>query len=174
MGDLPSPSEATMLRHARQLNKMLFQGHNFKYKLTDLAHMLNKVSRFAGEAVPWGDAMMGIYSLRDVMMEIGVRETEEMQNAKKILIASVMTIDEFDHTPTNRPLLNALLPHVTQANRSIYISECLDRRLQFDLFGDAQQFSYDIVLQKRNSKLFHYGIKIMIQYHDYQNLHRKC
>ena len=55
-GLIPRSVAKLLLRHAQTR-------HHFRYKLADLMHMLNKLSRFAGEQLPWGDAMMGMYSL---------------------------------------------------------------------------------------------------------------
>ena len=141
------------MRHARQLRKMMFEGNCYRYKLSDVGILLNKLARIEStpnDDIPWGDALMGIYSFRDVMKEIGVRGSEEMHNAKKLLIASVVSTDDND-VPTNRPLLNALLPHMDDHCRADYLKQCLDRRAKFDAHGNAQTYCFDIIRGTRDS-----------------------
>ena len=149
-----SPSSSTILRHAKQLHKMMFEGKYYEYKLSDIAILLNKLAKMESapnDGIPWGDALLGIYSLRDVMKEIGVRGSEEMHNAKKLLIASVVSTDDNDDVPTNRPLLNALLPHIDDHCRAEYLKQCLERRAKFDANGNAQTYCFDIIRKTRDS-----------------------
>ena len=118
------------------------------FKFDDVIAVLNQLSQKKHAPNPtkilWGDALAGIVSMQSCMKKIGTRGTDQQQNTKKAVIAMLSVTDAATGTLKNRPLLNAIAPHIDKNERAKFVNKGVARRAAFEATGDAIKLCYDI------------------------------
>ena len=144
---------------AKTVGTKMFKNTRYHYKLKDVFDFLNELSEFPyapnQSKIPWGDALSAIVSLQEAMQCIGVRGTAEAMNVKKAVMAMLTAIDPTTKKATNRALLNALAPHTEKSKNAKpkFVTECVERRAQFEETKDAAKLYHDDKKKGTNDSL---------------------